>query len=340
MRKSNYFLFMASLIIASVIILPSAFCVDETITISTYYPAPYGIYKELRSQRIAIGENYINNVQYCWAPKACANQINATADLVVEGKVGIGTVQPLTSLQVVGQQTDLTTRWSQQGGDIIRLMHHDASRGLQMRIGGWVDLESFGVPLMINYGSCLASGSWNSADCQNIIMASNNLVTGATNPGRVGIGTAVPAAKLDVVGGVRIGDDATCDATKAGTMRYHGNQIQYCDQNAWKVMGGGGLHTVTGEVGGPLNHRHMTTPPPTFNHNLAVPAGYTRGQCNLFVSMKYYGWLGQNKACGMNVAWRNHPSNANQWQVTCQHRDGDGEPSWREGLCNYQIICQ
>ncbi len=78
------------------------FAADESITITTYYPSPYGSYRELRAQRIAIGDNYINGSLYCWEG-ICTNTIDANADLVVEGKVGIGTASPGTSkLKVTG----------------------------------------------------------------------------------------------------------------------------------------------------------------------------------------------------------------------------------------------
>lgn len=74
---------------------------SEELTISTYYPAPYGVYKELRNQRAAIGENYIDGSQYCWEG-ACTTQFDSDADLVVEGNVGIGTEDPKAKLDVDG----------------------------------------------------------------------------------------------------------------------------------------------------------------------------------------------------------------------------------------------
>jgi hypothetical protein len=38
---------------------------NETITISTYYPSPQGVYQELRVQRMLIGENYFDST-HCW----------------------------------------------------------------------------------------------------------------------------------------------------------------------------------------------------------------------------------------------------------------------------------
>lgn len=78
-----------------------AFSQTEAITISTYYPSPVGVYRELRAQRQAIGDTYVDASQNCWGA-GCATTINANADLVVEGNVGIGTVAPRSNLDVNG----------------------------------------------------------------------------------------------------------------------------------------------------------------------------------------------------------------------------------------------
>jgi hypothetical protein len=73
----------------------------EDITLTTFYPSPYGVYQELRSKRLAIGDNYVLNNNYCWGG-GCVHTIDSAADLVVEGKVGIGTVNPRNKLDVEG----------------------------------------------------------------------------------------------------------------------------------------------------------------------------------------------------------------------------------------------
>ena len=55
----------------------------ETLQIDTYYPAPYGIYSELRAQRMALGEDYINS-PYQWG-----STIDDNIDLLVQGGVYI-----------------------------------------------------------------------------------------------------------------------------------------------------------------------------------------------------------------------------------------------------------
>jgi hypothetical protein len=52
--------------------------------------------------------------------------------------------------------------------------------------------------------------------------------------GNVGIGTTVPQARLDVRGGLRIGDTALCNAARAGTLRWNNNLLQACDGAAWR----------------------------------------------------------------------------------------------------------
>lgn len=81
-----------------------AFSQGETITITTYYPSPYGSYRELRAQRMAIGDNYLNSAAYRWG-----TEINSNADLVVEGNVGIGTADPNRPLEVKGSVVDRHT---------------------------------------------------------------------------------------------------------------------------------------------------------------------------------------------------------------------------------------
>jgi len=78
------------------------FAQQEQITITTYYPSPYGNYRELRAQRMAIGDTYVVGSSYCWEG-TCTTTIDPNAVLVVEGNVGIGTTSPGARLDVNGQ---------------------------------------------------------------------------------------------------------------------------------------------------------------------------------------------------------------------------------------------
>ncbi|MEW6100710.1 MAG: hypothetical protein AB1481_00230 [Candidatus Omnitrophota bacterium] len=63
---------------------------QEDITITTYYPSPFGSYRELRAQRMAIGDTYFDGAQYCWPGSPCTNTIKDEVDLFVEGSADIG----------------------------------------------------------------------------------------------------------------------------------------------------------------------------------------------------------------------------------------------------------
>ncbi len=67
----------------------------ETLTITTYYPSPYGVYNEMRAKRIAIGDDYVDTANYTWEETdGDGGEVDYLADLIVEGNVGIGTVNP------------------------------------------------------------------------------------------------------------------------------------------------------------------------------------------------------------------------------------------------------
>ena len=54
---------------------------DEQVTITTYYPAPYGVYQEMRVNQMAVGNTYR------------ASSLN-DGTLIVSDRVGIGTTSP------------------------------------------------------------------------------------------------------------------------------------------------------------------------------------------------------------------------------------------------------
>ena len=74
---------------------------SQELTITTYYPSPVGIYKELRAKRMAIGDSFYDPSHYCWEG-SCTVSVDSDADLIVEGKVGIKTENPQEELHVAG----------------------------------------------------------------------------------------------------------------------------------------------------------------------------------------------------------------------------------------------
>jgi hypothetical protein len=94
MKKNLYISVIAIFSILAIYSL--SFAQQESVTITTYYPSPYGSYKELRAQRIAIGSTYYDSASHPWnegSGTCFANEI-CNAALVVEGNVGIGTRSP------------------------------------------------------------------------------------------------------------------------------------------------------------------------------------------------------------------------------------------------------
>ena len=65
---------------------------EDQLTITTYYPSPYGNYRELSAQRMKIGTTYSDS-----------GTTVADNDLIVEGNVGIGTKAPTVKLEVNGE---------------------------------------------------------------------------------------------------------------------------------------------------------------------------------------------------------------------------------------------
>nr|VFJ58546.1 MAG: Collagen triple helix repeat-containing protein [Candidatus Kentron sp. FW] len=68
----------------------------------------------------------------------------------------------------------------------------------------------------------------------------------------IGIGTGSPVAKLDVRGGVKIGDQTLCDAKREGTIRYDdtGREIEFCNGAVWtRVEGPEGPPGEKGDTG-------------------------------------------------------------------------------------------
>lgn len=83
-RIKTAFLFLTVLFFSS-----SAFA--ERITITTYYPSPYGVYDELRANKMAVGTTYVND------PGTYPVTNN---NLAVEGNIGIGNHNPTEKLHL------------------------------------------------------------------------------------------------------------------------------------------------------------------------------------------------------------------------------------------------
>jgi hypothetical protein len=189
--------FLSSLslsLIFTLLLIPSPFLfAEESLTITTYYPSPYGVYRELRSQRMAIGDNYISGSEYCWEG-SCTNTINADADLVVQGNVGIGTTNPGSNkLSMLSSGSALAQiRTTGSSTDVAQLTLMNNANNL-----AWISLNGSGQP---NFGGPNALDIMTNPDHPIAFNQGSPTPTMIMVSGKVGIGTTSPAGKLDVNG--------------------------------------------------------------------------------------------------------------------------------------------
>jgi len=79
-----------SVIFILLLMTPAIFA-QEQLTITTYYPSPYGSYGELTAIRMKIGQDY-----------AQSGYSVSDNNLIVQGKVGVGKDNPTYELDVTG----------------------------------------------------------------------------------------------------------------------------------------------------------------------------------------------------------------------------------------------
>jgi len=167
---------IAGLIIA--IALIAGIALADQITFSTYYPAPFGVYREMRIMRVAIGDTYHKAGDHPWdadggSPEA--GEIHQNADLVIESSVGIGTMEPNSQLNL-----------------------YTAGPFGNIKLGYPVDIQYDGGTDKIFYFQNAASSD-SSGKTVFVNSASTEILT-IRNDGNVGIGTgaAGPGYKLAV----------------------------------------------------------------------------------------------------------------------------------------------
>ncbi|GEM_PF-6027930 len=151
---------------------------DEKITLSTYYPAPYGEYRTL-----SVGDTYA-------APDPAGN-----ANLLVEGRVGIGTTDPQALLHI--RSLDLNPPIGVDPRDVNDDGSIDAI-DVQLIINA-----SLGIDISPFNADVNGDGSINAVDVQMVINGALGLPFARDNTvvlevDRVGIGTTDPANRLDI----------------------------------------------------------------------------------------------------------------------------------------------
>ena len=144
--------------------------IAEEITLTTYYPAPYGAYEELRAKRMAVGTNYLD-----------ASTVTVDDDnLIVEGNVGIGTTNPAGAKLKVETSSGVGVHIKSDGFGNEQNIHIENNVGNVWFLTTWGDINKFSI------------GRY---------MGGNDIVID-TN-GNVGIGMTNPTATLHVNGPIK-----------------------------------------------------------------------------------------------------------------------------------------
>ena len=184
-------------VVAGMLLSAATEVASESVTLSTYYPAPSGVY----AQMITTGNTYL-------ARDTVSNA----------GMVGIGTTTPATLFNVVNPPGRAGfSSWGAiiQSGTAATYLSDDKGFGAWINAGGSASAATFALSVSKDLVSYLY----------------------VRGDGAVGIGTATPASTLSVNGGIQVGFDASCTAAKAGTLRWNevpGDvRLENCDGVQW-----------------------------------------------------------------------------------------------------------
>ena len=194
---------------------------EERITLTTYYPAPYGVYKDLRADQMAIGSEY----------RYVQSLTNGT--LIVSEKVGIGTADPGPyKLYIAGGNTGASPT--------PRIKFNDYFDNSGNPSVSHIDLYGG------QYGFGISAGNLDIFTNGNIRFykgADEYMVI--EDGGNVGIGTNDPAAKLHVNGVIK-----ASGTIYAGGLE-DGNQVCRKDGTNCRPIAYSSQYTLHDHHGGP-----------------------------------------------------------------------------------------
>ncbi len=189
---------------------------SESVSLTTYYPAPSGVYTQLigtSNTYLARDAGYLD-VGTNVAPSA------GTKMAVMNGNVGIGMTNPLWPLSVAGAGSFVSPHVGSTGGVIIRDAPGDPN-------AAYLQFTNNAEALELGHIQGLQGGGLSMMG------------------GNVGIGTNAPASALSVNGGVQLGDDTSaCTVAKSGTERWHSGFNQICNGTAWVSVSGSPVYVT------------------------------------------------------------------------------------------------
>ena len=169
------------------------------------------------------------------AEKLDVNGTVKATGLNITGKAGIGVDPPTEKLDVAGKTK--TTDLYVTGKAVIGVNN---GTGNKLHINGDVHIAGNGSIYWPDHsgGLQMVNNTWirNMNKKPLYIETSNKNSIGLATSGRIGAGTVSPAATLEVVGDVKIGNsNATCNSTTEGSQRYNSStkKMEFCNGTKW-----------------------------------------------------------------------------------------------------------
>jgi hypothetical protein len=233
---------------------------QETLTLTTYYPSPFGVYNELRSKRIAVGLNYYDQSEY--KPNdgdstLAADEIGRYADLIVERYLGVGTHQPDYEFHVKERVKPNNVVDGNRPQFVMESL--ETKPGTTTPYKFRLKLKNAQTTAGVTYGLLnfyFPADSSEPSDGMFMQINGNQDVRFLGNVNIKRSEAASTTAGLSVQGGVKIGSETTCNPAAEGTQRYSlaNKRMEFCNGSTWKPVGGGGI--VRFLLDGCFDHGH------------------------------------------------------------------------------------
>jgi len=169
------------------------------------------------------------------------------------GNVGIGTETPTADLSILGNLSRPLTGQVMVPANSTQVTGEETLFAEEVRIG-----DSLLIGEEVFLVTEITSDTQLTVDIPHTVGAMNataytdsallSVQTGAEvdalvvdRAGNVGIGTAAPKARLEVAGGIKVGNETLCDAEREGTIRYSGTgqAMEICNGAVWTRIGSG-----------------------------------------------------------------------------------------------------